>query len=527
MAQLPGDGCDSYVAALDVGSTSVRCHLYDRHGRACATASTKLQTECSSAGEFEVDPEHLWNVVKSTLQEALKDSATSARPVKALGISTQRGTFTCWDRQTGQTLHKFISWKDTRAEHLCRRWNESTRLKLLRVGGHFMHCLTGKQRYRAASMLHFESGLVAMRLLWALQNIPGLREGALQGRYLMGTVDSFLLWRLTGGRVHATDPSNACITGLFDPFTMEWSETITSMLGIPVAILPQVLGTSGVFGHMDASILGAKIPIASLAGDQQASAFGECCFEPGDCKCTMGTGTFFNINTGSQPHPSSVGLYPVVGWKIGDQVTYLAEGSNFDAGTVVDWAQAIGFINDAQESAAVAESVESSAGVFFVPAFSGLQAPVNDAYAATGFLGMSPSTRPAHMLRAMLESLAFRAYQQHMLVREHVGLSGSRHIRFTGGVTQNPFLMQFLADMLQEPIIRSAQRDSSALGAAYLAGLAVGFWKDLAELQSLQPEGTVFKPRVDRAWYCRSLFNDWCRVVKRFGQWYTPPKGNS
>lgn len=520
--QLPGDGCDSYVASLDVGSTSVRCHLYDRRARLCATASAKIQTKCSSAGEFEVDPEHLWHVVKETLQAALKGSSKSVLPVKALGIATQRGTFTCWDRETGRPLHNFISWKDTRAEHLCRLWNGSARLKCLRVGGHFMHCLTGKQRYRAASVLHFESGLVAMRLLWALQNIPGLWEGARDGRYLMGTVDSFLLWRLTGGRVHATDPSNACITGLFDPFTMVWSETITNMLGIPVTILPQVLSTSGVFGHTDASIIGATIPIASLAGDQQASAFGECCFERGDYKCTMGTGTFLNINTGGQPHASTVGIYPVVGWKMGDQVTYFAEGSSFDSGTVVDWAQAIGLIKDAQESAAIAESVESSAGVFFVPAFSGLQAPVNDAYAATGFLGMSLSTRPAHMLRAMLESLAFRAYQQHVLVREHVGLSGSRHIRFTGGVTQNTFLMQFLADVLQEPIIRSSQHDSSALGAAYLAGLAVGFWKDQDELRSLQPEGTVFEPRADRAATCRSLFSDWCRVVKRFGQWYAP-----
>ncbi|XP_075725087.1 glycerol kinase 5 isoform X3 [Rhipicephalus microplus] len=417
MAVAPGDGHTMYVASLDVGSSGVRCHIYDQQARVCGTASQKLQTECPSAGVFEVDPEHLWQAAKDTLRAALKGSSVSASSVKALGISTQRATFACWDKSTGQLLHKFISWKDTRAESLCREWNSSARIKAMRMGATFLYCLTHKDRYLAASMLRFESGLVVMRLLWALKNIPGLHEGAREGRVLMGTVDSFLLWRLTGGRVHATDPSNACITGLFDPFTMEWSCLITDMLDIPVSMLPKVLSTSGVFGVTDPDIMGAEIPIACLAGDQQASAFGECCFLAGDVKCTMGTGTFFNANTADQPHASSVGIYPVVGWKIRDQVTYLAEGGSFDTGTVVDWAQEMGLINNADESAEVAESVGSSAGVFFIPAFSGLQAPMNDAYAAAGFLGLSTSTRPAHMVRAMLESLAFRTYQLHALLK--------------------------------------------------------------------------------------------------------------
>ncbi|XP_075538755.1 glycerol kinase 5 isoform X1 [Dermacentor variabilis] len=522
MAVPPGDGHTSYVASLDVGSSGVRCHLYDRQGRVCGTAFERLQTECPSAGVFEVDPEHLWQITKDTLRAALKDASVSASSVQALGISTQRATFACWDRRTGRLLHKFISWKDTRAESLCREWNSSARVKAIRMGASFLYCLTHKHRYLIASILRFESGLVVMRLLWALQNIPGLREGARKGHVVMGTVDSFLLWRLTGGRVHATEPSNACITGLFDPFTMEWSHMITNMLDIPVSMLPKVLNTSGVFGMTDPEILGTEIPIACLAGDQQASAFGECCFQAGDVKCTMGTGTFFDANTADQPLASTVGIYPVVGWKIGNGVTYLAEGGSFDTGTVVDWAQELGLIRNAEESAEVAESVDNSAGVFFIPAFSGLQAPVNDAYAAAGFLGLSPSTRPAHMVRAMLESLAFRTYQLHALLKGTSGLPAIGNVRFTGGVTRNLFLMQLLADLLQEPIICSCQHDSSALGAAYLAGLAVGFWKDLAELQSLQPKGIVFKPRVERAASSLALFNEWCRAVERFTRWHTP-----
>lgn len=522
MAVPPGDGHTTCVASLDVGSSGVRCHLYDRHGRICGTAFERLQTECPTAGVFEVDPEHLWQIAKDTLRAALKGSSVPASSVKALGITTQRATFTCWDKHTGRLLHKFISWKDTRAESLCREWNSSARVKAMRMGASFLYCLTHKDRYLIASMLRFESGLVVMRLLWALQNIPGLREGAREGRVVMGTVDSFLLWRLTGGRVHATDPSNACITGLFDPFTLEWSRLITNMLDIPVSMLPKVLNTSGVFGMTDPEVLGAEIPIACLAGDQQASAFGECCFQAGDVKCTMGTGTFFNANTEDQPHASTVGIYPVVGWKTSKGVTYLAEGGSFDTGTVVDWAQEMGLIKNAEESAEVAESVDNSAGVFFIPAFSGLQAPVNDAYAAAGFLGLSPSTRPAHMVRAMLESLAFRTYQLHALLKSTSGLPAIGSVRFTGGVTQNLFLMQLLADLLQEPIICSSQHDSSALGAAYLAGLAVGFWKDLAELRSLQPKGIVFNPRVERAASSRALFNEWCRAVDRFTHWHTP-----
>ncbi|XP_077513577.1 glycerol kinase 5 [Amblyomma americanum] len=523
MTVPPGDGQSAqYVASLDVGSSSVRCHLYDQRGRVCGTASERLRTECPSAGVFEVDPEHLWQVAKGSLQAVLKGSSVPARSVQALGISTQRGTFACWDRQTGRPLHKFISWKDTRAEPLCRQWNTCIRIKMMRMGARFLYYLTRKDRYLAASVLRFESGLVVMRLLWALQNVPGLLEGAREGRVLMGTVDSFLLWRLTGGRVHATDPSCACITGLYDPFTMEWSTLITDLLGIPIAMLPKVVDTSGVFGVTDPEILGAEIPIACLAGDQQASAFGECCFEPGEVKCTMGTGTFFDANTAGRPHASTVGVYPVVGWKIGDEVTYFAEGSSFDTGTVIDWAQGIGLIQNAEESASVADSVQSSAGVFFVPAFSGLQAPVNDAYASTGFLGLSASAQPAHLVRAMLESLAFRAFQLHALLRDTRGLSATGRVRFSGGVAQNPFLMQLLADLLQEPVIRSSNRESSALGAAYLAGLAVGFWKDLAELRSLQPEGTVFEPRVEHAAASRALFNDWCRALERFTHWHTP-----
>ncbi|CAN8022156.1 unnamed protein product [Ixodes persulcatus] len=520
MGDRTKDG-QGFVAAVDVGSTMLRCHIYDVETAIRGSAAAKVVTHSPLPGVFEIDPEHLWKTFVDTISSAIDAASLHASDIKALGISTQRGTFTTWDRSTGKVYHNFMSWKDTRAEGLCHEWNKSLRMMALRLSARLLHWVTRRPRFLVASILRFEPGLAVMRLLWVLQNIPGLQEATQAGKVLMGTVDTFLLWRLTGGKVHATDPSNACITGIFDPFTMEWSQLIIDMLGIPTSLLPRVLNTSGIFGHADSKILGAAIPIACMIGDQQASSFGDCCFDEGDVKCTMGTGTFFNVNTGGIPYASTSGIYPVVGWKINDVVTYLAEGSSYDTGTAITWAEELGLLKEPMESSTLAASVPSSNGVFFVPAFSGLQAPVNDAYATSGFLGITPSTRRAHLVRAILESLAFQAKQVYEMMAREVYVAPTK-LRFNGGVARNDFLLQLMADMLERPLVRAKHHDTSALGAAFLAGLALGIWSSTDELKKLRQDGSESEPSAERSAAYRPVFEQWRRAVKRFLHWHLP-----
>ncbi|XP_042150089.1 putative glycerol kinase 5 isoform X2 [Ixodes scapularis] len=501
MGDRTKDG-QGFVAAVDVGSTMLRCHIYDVKTAIRGSAAAKVVTHSPLPGVFEIDPEHLWKTFVDTIRSAIDAASLHASDIKALGISTQRGTFTTWDRSTGKVYHNFMSWKDTRAERLCHEWNKSLRMMALRLSARLLHWVTRRPRFLVASILRFEPGLAVMRLLWVLQNIPGLQEATQAGKVLMGTVDTFLLWRLTGGKVHATDPSNACITGIFDPFTMEWSQLIIDMLGIPTSLLPRVLNTRQI-------------------GDQQASSFGDCCFDEGDIKCTMGTGTFFNVNTGGVPYASTSGIYPVVGWKINDVVTYLAEGSSYDTGTAITWAEELGLLKEPMESSTLATSVPSSNGVFFVPAFSGLQAPVNDAYAASGFLGITPSTRRGHLVRAILESLAFQAKQVYEMMATEVYVAPTK-MRFNGGVAKNDFLLQLLADMLERPLVRAKHHDTSALGAAFLAGLALGIWSSTEELKKLRQDGSESEPSAERLAAYRPVFEQWRRAVKRFLHWHLP-----
>ncbi|CAN7997154.1 unnamed protein product [Ixodes hexagonus] len=514
-----------FVAAVDVGSTTLRCHIYDAEAVIRGSAETKVITQSPQPGVFEIDPEHLWEAFVSTIKSAIEDASLHASDIKALGISTQRGTFTTWDKSTGKVYHNFISWKDTRAEGLCHVWNKSLRMRVMCLSAQFLHCITRKQRFLAASVLKFESGMVAMRLLWVLRNIPALQEATQAGRVLMGTVDTFLLWRLTGGKVHATDPSNACITGIFDPFTVSDAQPNDSAPSLQTynccGYFSCSFCFSGIFGYTDPTILGAAIPIACMIGDQQASSFGDCCFDVGDVKCTMGTGTFFNVNTGSVPYASTSGVYPVVGWKINDAVTYLVEGSSYDSGTVITWAEKLGLLKDPKESSALATSVPNSGGVFFVPAFSGLQAPVNDAYAASGFLGVTPSTTKGHLIRAILESLAFRAKQVYEIMASEIYVA-PRKIRLNGGVARNDFLLQLMADMLERPVTRAKHHDTSALGAAFLAGLALGIWTNTEELKKLRQDGTELEPSAERTVAYQPIFDQWARAVKRFLLWHLP-----
>lgn len=509
-----------YVAAIDIGSTTIRCHIYDKDVNIIGEASSQLEVLQPRRGWFEVNPDQLWSAFVKVVKTSIFNSKLKSSQISCLGISSQRGTFITWEKDTGIPFHNFISWKDLRASSICKEWNNSLRMKCLRWGSHILHLLSGKKRFLAAKVLKLSTAMVVMRLHWILQNIPDVKKKALDGQALFGTIDTWLVWKLTGGRVHATDASNACITGLFDPFQMHWAGWAINMFGIPPSMLPIVKPTSGEFGKSDACIFGVSLPITAIVGDQQASMFGECCFEVGEIKCTMGTGSFININTGNTPHASYKGLYPVVGWTINDETTYLAEGGTHDTGTVICWAQKLGLLDDPFESSEIATSVPDSGGVYFIPAFSGLQAPFNDNLAVSAFIGLNAKTSKCHMVRAILEAIAFRIKQLYDIMEEEADFS-LKNISVNGGVANNDFVVQLIADLTGRPIERSKHRDMSCLGVAFLAGLGFGIWKTKDELIKLHQNNQLFIPRNNWDSYLKEIFGCWERAAQRCLHWYS------
>ncbi|XP_066266272.1 putative glycerol kinase 5 isoform X1 [Branchiostoma lanceolatum] len=535
---------DQYIVAVDVGTSTLRCHVYDKLANVKGSSSKKVHLLHPQPGWVEMDPQVLWTDFVDVINEAIRAAGLTAGQVAGMGISTQRCTFTMWDRETGELYHNFLTWQDLRGSELVDTWNNSLTMKALHSGGGLLYYMSRSKRFLAANVLKFAPQQITMKVMWMLQNNLTLRRRAFNGLVSFGTVDTWLLWKLTGGQVYATDYSCASSTGLFDPYIRQWNQFFCNLLSVPISIFPPVEDTSKIHGVCETKWFGAPIPIASLVADQQAAMFGECCFEPGDVKCTMGTGTFMDMNVGRNPHTSMAGLYPLIGWKIGDEIVFLAEGSASDTGTAIDWARSIGLFEDYTETDEIAESVDDSNGVYFVPAFNGIQAPVNDPRACSLFLGLSSTTTKAHMLRALLESLVFRNKQLYetMLNETKIPIT---YIRADGGVSNNSFVMQLTADLLNRTITRPKHVDMSSLGAAFLAGLAVGIWKDKEELRrlkdginnhvqigvwknkeelkDLQSSEKVFQPRPvsEGIWEkYRPLVEQWERAVKRSLYWY-------
>lgn len=507
-----------YVLALDIGTTVIRGHVYDVASCVRGTSSKKLEILHPQPGWYEIDPHRLFDDTCSVIRDSIAAANIEASQLTCMGLATQRNTFVTWDRETGKVFHKMITWQDLRAANDVLTWNTSYTLKAMNSGAKFLHFFTRQKRHKAASVLRFMSAQVTMRLNWVLNNIPNLRHRALQDQVLFGCIETWLLWKLTKEQVHATDYSCASATGIFDPFSVEWSPIVCGLINIPMSIFPQIRDTSGNFGVVDASIFGAPISIKSIVADQQGAMFGQCCFQVGDVKCTMGTGTFIDLNTGSAPHASIAGLYPLVAWKIGDEMTYMAEGQSADTGNVLEWARSVGLFEDVADTSTMAASVPNSGGVCFVPAFSGLQAPVNDDSAATSIIGVTLSTTKAHMVRAILEALAFRFKILYETIIKETKIPLSQ-IRVDGGVCNNNFLMQLMADVVNQAIDRSAHSDMTSLGAAFLAGLAAGVWKSKEELQFMRRTDRVFQPQP--TWPAmRESFHLWERAMSRSLNWY-------
>jgi glycerol kinase len=499
-----------YVLALDQGTTSSRAILFDHQGRIVSTAQEEFPQIYPQPGWVEHNPEEIWSSQLATARQALDRAGVEAAHLAAIGITNQRETTIVWDRETGEPLHHAIVWQCRRTASMCDQ---------LRDAG-------WAPPIRDKTGLVIDAYFSGTKLAWLLDEVPGLREKAQQGRALFGTVDSFLMWRLSGGRLHISDVSNAARTMLFNIHTLDWDDEILAELRIPRVMLPEVRPSSQLYGKTTAELLGAEVHLAGAAGDQQAALFGQACYTPGQAKNTYGTGCFLLLNTGDEAVASDRGLLTTIAWQLGEDgpVTYALEGSVFVAGAAIQWLRdGLGIIGHAAESEALAGKVPDTGGVYFVPAFVGLGAPYWDAYARGTLIGMTRGTDRRHLARAALEAIC---YQSRDLLEAMVADSGIRleALRADGGAAANDLLMQLQADILGVSVQRPAVTETTALGAAYLAGLAVGYWSGVDEISGQWRIDAEFGPGMGEEQRER-LYAGWRRAVDRARGWARPEGG--
>ena len=491
-----------YMMALDSGTTSNRCILFDRAGRIVSVAQREFTQYFPQPGWVEHDANEIWATLLGVAVEAMQMAGAAAADIAAIGITNQRETTIVWDKATGEPVHHAIVWQCRRTSEYCDE---------LRARG-----LTA--RFREKTGLVLDAYFSATKLHWLLENVPGVRERAAKGGLLFGTVETWLIWRLTGGRAHVTDYSNASRTMLFNINTLDWDEEILAELNIPRSMLPKPLPSSGLFGTTDPSLLGGEIPITGAAGDQQAALFGQTCFQPGEAKNTYGTGCFLLMNTGEKPVFSQNGLVTTIAWGLGEKVTYALEGSIFVAGAAIQWLRdEMKLIANAAESEAVAQEVVDTNGCYVVPAFTGLGAPYWDQYARGAIVGLTRGCNRAHIVRATLDSLAYQTYDVLNAMRADSGIALAS-LKVDGGASANNYLMQTQADVIGAPVLRPTCVESTAMGAAYLAGLAVGFWRDQAEIRKIWAVDRTFEPQLD-AKSRDARLHGWHRAVQRAFDW--------
>ena len=519
-----------YILALDQGTTSSRAILFDHAGCVVAASQQEFRQIFPQPGWVEHDALEIWStqlaVARDCIQKtpmrqeirgllatnSIAKSAPAADRIAAIGITNQRETTVLWDRKTGQPVANAIVWQDRRTAHRCDE---------LRSQGH-------------AELIQQKTGLVldayfsGTKLEWLLNKVPGVRARAERGELAFGTIDAWLVWNLTGGRVHVTDVSNASRTMLFNLHTMQWDDALLGLFNIPVSVLPTLVASSGVVAQTDAALLGAAINIAGLAGDQQAATFGQACLQPGMAKNTYGTGCFMLMNTGSHPVTSQNQLLSTVGWRIGAAAgasrntdTYCLEGSVFMGGATIQWLRdGLQIIDSAEQVQALAASVPDSGDVYLVPAFTGLGTPNWDPYARGALLGLTRGTTRAHIARAALEAIALQSADVFTAMSKDADLP-LQELRVDGGASRNDLLMQMQADFSGVPVVRPLVTETTALGAAYLAGLAIGFWTGLDEIVSQWRVGRRFEPHMSLDARADKLVR-WHKAVTRSGQWVEP-----
>ena len=491
-----------YVLALDQGTTSSRAIVFDESARAVGMAQAEFEQISPEPGHVEHDAEAIWESQLSTARRALVEAEVDASQLVAVGIANQRETTVVWERDSGRPVANAIVWQSRVTAERCAN---------LKRDGY-------------ESLIRDKTGLVldpyfsGTKIAHLLDEVEGLRSRAERGEVLFGTVDSFLAWRLTGGRCHVTDVSNASRTLLLNIHTLEWDDELLEAIGVPRAMLPEVVESSGVIGEIDAEILGAKVPLAGMAGDQQAATFGQACFSPGEAKNTYGTGCFLLMNTGTKPVRSDGGLLTTVGWSLNGEVTYCLEGAVFVGGAVVQWLRdGLGLISEAAEIEALAAQCESTDGVYLVPAFVGLGAPYWDPAARGTMIGITRGTARPQVARAALESIAYQSRDLLELMQREAGVSLGG-LRVDGGAAANNLLMQFQADMLDVDVLRPEVLETTALGAARLAGLATGVWDstdEIVEAWRLERRFSAEMAAEER----ESLYAGWQRAVERSRNW--------
>lgn len=491
-----------YIMALDQGTTSSRCIIFDHSGAMLASAQKEFAQHYPKPGWVEHDAAEIWETTLEVARGAMAKSGLEAADIAAIGITNQRETTVVWDRETGEPVCPAIVWQ-------CRR--TAPMADALAASGW-------------SEMIRQKTGLVpdayfsGTKLRWILDKIPGARRGAEEGRLLFGTIDSWLIWNLTGGRAHVTDVTNASRTMLFDIRRLRWDPELLELFGIPEQMLPKVQPSSCIYGETEPALLGGKIPVAGAAGDQQSALFGQCCFEAGDVKNTYGTGCFLLMHTGSEPVFSKNGLITTIAASGPGRIRYALEGSVFTAGAAVQWLRdEMGLISDAAASEAAARSVTDTGGVYVVPAFTGLGAPYWNQYARGTITGITRGFTRAQLIRATLESIAYQTCDICRAMESDAGVELTR-LRVDGGASANDLLMQFQSDLLGAEVLRPACIETTALGAAYLAGLAVGYWKDTADIKQNRQTGRVFLPEMQEATRAK-LLKGWNRALTAALTW--------
>lgn len=469
---------EKYILALDQGTSSSRAIVFDHHGQTKAIAQKEFTQIFPKPGWVEHNPMEIWSSQASVIAEAITSIDINGLDIAGIGITNQRETTIVWDAETGEPIYNAIVWQDRRTSDYCDMLKDKGMTDMI----------------RSKTGLIIDAYFSATKIRWILENVPHAREKAEQGKLRFGTVDTWLIWMLTRGEVHVTDVSNASRTMVYNINNLCWDKELLELFDIPESMMPQVKSSSEIYGYSKTTIFAHEVPIAGIAGDQQAALFGQMCTEPGSVKNTYGTGCFLLMNSGEKPITSSNNLLTTIAWKIGDKVNYALEGSIFVAGSVVQWLRdGLGIIRSSAEVEALAASVEDNGGVYFVPALTGLGAPYWDQYAKGSVYGISRGTTAAHIARAALEGIAYQTMDIVNAMQKDAGINLTE-LKVDGGASRNNLLMQFQADILGTSVIRPKVTETTALGAAYLAGLAVGYWDSVEHIKSQWAVDTVFSP---------------------------------
>ena len=471
---------EQYIMALDAGTTSNRCILFDRTGKICSMAQKEFTQHFPKPGWVEHDADEIFATQLEVARQAMANAGVNANQIAGIGITNQRETTVVWNKNTGHPICNAIVWQCRRTAPYCDH--------LIAKGL--------QESFRAKTGLVIDPYFSGTKIRWILENVPGAKEQAQRGELLFGTVETWLLWKLSGGQIHVTDFSNASRTMLFNIHTLTWDEEILAELEIPKSMLPTPVPSSGIYGKTEAEYFGAPIPLCGAAGDQQAALFGQACFEPGDSKCTYGTGAFLLMNTGKQPILSENGLLTTVAWGLNGAVQYALEGSIFVAGAAIQWLRdELRFMDSSSDSEYMARKVEDTNGCYLVPAFTGLGAPHWDPYARGTLVGLTRGTNKYHIIRATLDSIAYQVRDVLAAMQADAKVPLGQ-LKADGGAAANNYLLQTQADLTDVPVLRPKCVETTALGAAYLAGLAVGYWKDLKDIQQNWSPDRLFNPEI-------------------------------